>query len=68
MFITDKTHTMWYQQLYAFGWQTLFEAGTNYQNSYSEINKTIILDLTNIQKTQKTNQKKKKKKKNLNHN
>ena len=55
MFITDKTHTTWYQQLYAFGWQTL-ETGTNYPNSYTEINKTIILDLTNIKKQQQQQQ------------
>ena len=41
---------MWLQQHYTIGLQTLLEAGANCENSYTEISKTINLDLTNIPK------------------
>ena len=40
-------YTTWNQQHYTIGQQILVDAGTSCANSYTEINKTIILDLTN---------------------
>ena len=45
-----NTATTWYQWYYPVGSQTLLDAGTNHQISYTEINKTIISDPTNIVK------------------
>ena len=42
-----NTYTTWYRHHYTIGWQTLVEARTNHQNSYKDINKTILLDPTN---------------------
>lgn len=43
-----NTDTTRYHRRYTIGCQTLSDAGTNRQNPYTEKNKTIILDLTNI--------------------
>lgn len=43
-----NTDTTWFQRRHTIGWQTSLEAGTRHYNSCTDINKTFILDPTNI--------------------